>query len=66
MRVCFTHTPSRVGGLTLHALGDQLVRMHTDAYAAVVGADASALHSGGEYHWRPDGEAHTHDPASIR
>ena len=60
----FTGTPSRVEGITVFDIAEEVIRMHKAAF----GADpvlASMLDAGGEYAWRTRGEDHMWTPDAI-
>ncbi len=60
----FTHTVSRVGGVGIDVIAEEVRRRHELAYgrkpAGVVELDA-----GGEYQWRRDGEYHLFNPETV-
>jgi glutamate synthase (NADPH) large chain len=60
----FTGTPSRVGGIGLDTLAEEVRRRHERAYPSGP-APALSLESGGEYQYRAVGERHLFNPASI-
>jgi glutamate synthase domain-containing protein 2/glutamate synthase domain-containing protein 1/glutamate synthase domain-containing protein 3 len=57
----FTGTVSRVGGLELPDLHDEVAERHVAAYTGA----APDLDAGGEYQQRIDGEHHTWNPTTI-
>ncbi|WPC65779.1 glutamate synthase-related protein [Rhodoferax ferrireducens] len=60
----FTGTPSRVEGITVFDIAEEVIRMHKAAF----GLDpvlASMLDAGGEYAWRTRGEDHMWTPDAI-
>ncbi|MEM7152221.1 MAG: glutamate synthase large subunit [Myxococcota bacterium] len=60
----FTGTPSRIGGVGLRELGDEVLARHARAY----GPDAhytDPLPIGGVYQWRRRGEQHAWNPGTI-
>jgi glutamate synthase (ferredoxin) len=60
----FTHTTSRVGGVGIDVIAEEVRLRHERAYgpkpAGVVELDA-----GGEYQWRRDGEYHLFNPETV-
>jgi glutamate synthase (NADPH/NADH) large chain len=60
----FTGTPSRVGGIGLDVIAEEVARRHERAYPArpVV---KLGLAAGGQYQYRSDGEYHLFNPESI-
>ena len=62
---CFTHTPSRVQGVTWEVLANELLRRHAIGYPTGTASGSKTLPNPGEYHWRATGERHMWDPAAI-
>ena len=62
---CFTHTPSRVQGVTWEVLASELLRRHALGYPEGLASGATTLPNPGEFHWRAEGERHMWDPAAI-
>jgi glutamate synthase (ferredoxin) len=60
----FTGTPSRVGGIGLDVIAQEVLARHHAAFPARI-VNGHVLPSGGQYKWRKDGEAHTFTPESI-
>jgi glutamate synthase (ferredoxin) len=60
----FTWTPSRVGGIGLDVIAQEVLTRHRDAFGNRVYTD-HVLPPGGEYKWRDDGEFHLFNPESI-
>lgn len=62
----FTGTSSRLGGLTLDQLAEEIKARHLNAYP-VDGIPLAHrdLLSGGEYQWRREGEQHLFDPETV-
>ncbi|OEF97502.1 glutamate synthase large subunit [Desulfuribacillus alkaliarsenatis] len=60
----FTWTPSRIGGIGLDVIAQEVEARHKRAYDDIEGRDRS-LDSGGEHQWRKDGEYHLFNPESI-
>ncbi len=58
----FCHTASRIEGIGLAELEQEVRRRHAAAFAATA---PGSLPSGGEYKWRQDGEAHLFSPETI-
>ena len=63
--LCFTATPSRVQGVGLNILAEEMFRRHKLGYPKNPANINMSLPNPGEYHWRPDGEKHTWNPESI-
>jgi glutamate synthase (NADPH) large chain len=60
----FTWTASRVGGIGLDVVAEEVRRRHADAFPArPVGRPD--LDGGGEYQWRRDGEYHLFNPDTV-
>ncbi|MEX2146576.1 MAG: glutamate synthase central domain-containing protein, partial [Candidatus Rokuibacteriota bacterium] len=60
----FTWTASRVGGIGLDVVAEEVRRRHADAFPArPVGRPE--LDWGGEYQWRRDGEYHLFNPDTV-
>ncbi len=60
----FTWTPSRVGGIGLDVVAQEVLARHRAAYPERTASQA-VLPPGGQYQWRNDGEAHLFTPESI-
>ncbi len=60
----FTSTASRIGGIGLDTVDQEVRRRHAHAFPARPGA-AAELDSGGEYQWRRDGEYHLFNPDTV-
>ena len=60
----FTWTPSRVGGIGLDIIAQEVLMRHRDAYGPRNAID-HALPAGGQFKWRDDGEYHLFNPESI-
>ncbi len=60
----FTWTPSRIEGVGIEVISEEVCRRHEKAFPkrAVVQAD---LDWGGEYQWRRDGEYHLFNPETV-
>ena len=62
----FTGTVSRLGGVSLDQLADEVQRRHRDAYPANPAERAyRTLDVGGEYQWRREGEHHLFNPETV-
>jgi glutamate synthase (NADPH/NADH) large chain len=60
----FTHTTSRVGGVGIEVIAEEVRQRHERAFAArPVGPHELA--TGGEYQWRRDGEYHLFNPDTV-
>jgi glutamate synthase (ferredoxin) len=60
----FCWTPSRVEGIGLKEIGEELFRRHRRAYP--IGEVVNpTLDPGGDYQWRSDGEQHLFNPETI-
>lgn len=60
----FTATPSRIGGIGLETVAEEMVRRHDAAYPKQPIAD-NMLDEGGDYRWRQSGEHHQLNPKII-
>jgi glutamate synthase (ferredoxin) len=66
----FTGTPSRIGGIGIGLVADEVRRRHDRAYpgrraGAAAGSPSHGLATGGRYQYRDDGEAHLWTPQVI-
>ncbi|WP_224982870.1 glutamate synthase large subunit [Geomonas agri] len=61
----FTWTPSRIGGIDLDGIAQELLFRHKKAYPHRVPADPT-LDPGGQYQWRKEGEEHLFNPLTIQ
>ncbi|MEM1093639.1 MAG: glutamate synthase large subunit [Bacteroidota bacterium] len=61
----FTGTPSRLSGLKLAQLADEVAMRHARAYPPVEVPTALPLDVGGQYQWRRGGEYHQFGPLSV-
>ncbi|MEC9140626.1 MAG: glutamate synthase large subunit, partial [Chloroflexota bacterium] len=61
----FTWTPSRIGGLTIESLEEEVLRRHRHAYPEHRPAGGQELENPGAYYWRRNGEDHMWNPDSI-
>jgi glutamate synthase (NADPH) large chain len=60
----FTWTPSRVGGIGLDVIAQEVLMRHRVAYTDRV-PSSHVLPAGGLYQWRASGEAHLFTPESV-
>ena len=60
----FTWTASRVGGIGIETVADEVIRRHRRGYPKR-GPSDSQLETGGEYQWRRDGEYHLFNPETV-
>jgi len=60
----FTATPSRIGGIGLETVAEEMIRRHKTAYPDH-GDNDDILDEGGEYRWRKSGEHHQLNPKII-
>ncbi|HSW46754.1 MAG TPA: glutamate synthase-related protein, partial [Phycisphaerae bacterium] len=61
----FTWTPSRIGGVDLDVLAEEVRVRHARAYPQRRIAGALELEPGGQYQWRRDGELHLANPMTV-
>lgn len=61
---CFEGTPSRIGGIGLSEIRDEVIDRHKYAYSDT-NSGATQLLTGGAYQWTRDGEFHLWNPESI-
>ncbi|AEH10150.1 MULTISPECIES: glutamate synthase large subunit [Protofrankia] len=62
----FTGTPSRLDGVGIDVLADEVAARHHRAYAALPSELAHRdLDVGGEYQWRREGEVHLFNPEMV-
>ena len=57
----FTATSSRIGGIGLKQISEEVRRRHARAFDT----SAADLEPGGEYQWRRDGEIHLFNPETV-
>jgi glutamate synthase (NADPH/NADH) large chain len=66
---CFTGTASRLQGAGFKVIAEEVRRRHALAYpkrdSKSAGQDSPELPNPGEYHWRPEGDAHAYNPQAI-
>ncbi|MFT5207532.1 MAG: glutamate synthase domain-containing protein 2/glutamate synthase domain-containing protein 1 [Candidatus Omnitrophota bacterium] len=60
----FTATPSRIGGIGVEDVAEEVLTRHERAYPTTQGG-YDGLPPGGDYAWRRDGEHHMLNPQSI-
>ncbi|GIQ69231.1 glutamate synthase large subunit [Xylanibacillus composti] len=60
----FTWTPSRIGGVKLDVIAEEVRRRHRKGFSAQEGRTAT-LDTGGDHQWRKDGELHLYNPHTI-
>lgn len=62
----FTGTTSRLDGIDLDVIAQEVAIRHADAYpASGIAKQNQPLQSGGDYKWRRDGEEHLFDPETV-
>ena len=62
----FTGTTSKLGGIELGTIAEEVARRHAVAYPRGGIAPAHReLNTGGEYQWRREGEPHLFDPETV-
>ena len=61
----FTWTSSRIEGIGMDEIAEEVRRRHENAFPPRPVADVRALSSGGQYQWRQDGEYHLFNPTTI-
>ncbi|WP_193614415.1 glutamate synthase large subunit [Nocardioides lijunqiniae] len=62
----FTGTTSKLGGLGLDTIAEEVARRHATAYPrGGILPGHRELATGGEYQWRRDGEPHLFDPDTV-
>ncbi|UDY22440.1 glutamate synthase large subunit [Nocardioides sp. Kera G14] len=62
----FTGTSSKLGGIGLDVVAEEVALRHAKAYPRDgVGAAHRELEIGGEYQWRREGEPHLFDPETV-
>ena len=60
----FTWTASRIGGVGLDVIAEEVIERHRRAFQNRSGGQPS-LEEGGEYQWRRDGEYHVFNPDTV-
>ncbi len=62
----FTGTTSKLGGVGLEVVAEEVARRHHLAFAGRAGELAHReIETGGDYHWRRDGEHHLFNPSTV-
>ncbi|MFN0050790.1 MAG: glutamate synthase large subunit [Planctomycetales bacterium] len=61
----FTHTASRIQGIGIDVVADEVRRRHTDAFPGVDVPENLDLDVGGQYQWRRRGEFHMVNPEMV-
>ncbi|HYG81398.1 MAG TPA: glutamate synthase-related protein, partial [Pyrinomonadaceae bacterium] len=63
----FTWTPSRIGGIGLDVVAEEVLMRHKVAFPAraVAASSSRALDEGGQYRYRREGEYHLFNPLTI-
>ncbi len=61
----FTWTPSRVGGVGIDVIAEEVRMRHRRAFPERLTDDIKVLDPGGKYQWRHDGEYHMYNPITI-
>ncbi|HUV57418.1 MAG TPA: glutamate synthase large subunit [Acidimicrobiales bacterium] len=56
---------SRIGGITLEHIAEDVMRLHATAYAPAPG-ERVELRNRGDYQWRRDGELHLFNPRTVQ
>ena len=60
----FTGTVSRIAGVDIETVADEVQKRHAHAFPARIGGSRE-LDTGGEYQWRRDGEYHLFNPDTV-
>ncbi|MFZ5802921.1 MAG: glutamate synthase large subunit, partial [Candidatus Omnitrophota bacterium] len=60
----FTWTPSRIGGIGLEEIAEEVIQRHRLAFPDRE-VNGKALEPGGDYQWRKDGEFHAYNPETV-
>jgi glutamate synthase (NADPH) large chain len=62
----FTGTTSKLGGIGIEVIAEEVARRHAVAYPPTgISPAHRRLNVGGEYQWRREGEAHLFDPETV-
>jgi glutamate synthase (ferredoxin) len=61
----FTRTPSRIGGIGLEGLAEEMLKRHEHAWPRTAVPSVLELDVGGRYAWRRKGEAHVMAPEVV-
>ena len=62
---CFVGTASRVQGVNLDELAEEMLRRHALGFPERAEDETLSLPNPGEFHWRAEGEKHMWNPESI-
>ena len=63
---CFTGTTTRIGGIDFDTLAGEVEQRHRRTFPVDgVKANHRALHVGGEYQWRREGDPHLFNPRTV-
>ena len=62
---CFVGTASRVQGVSLDELAEEMLRRHALGFPERAEDEMDSLPNPGEFHWRAEGEKHMWNPKSI-
>jgi glutamate synthase (NADPH) large chain len=62
---CFVGTASRIQGVSLDTLAEEMLRRHSLGYPVDISRKLPTLPNPGEFHWRAEGERHGWDPQAI-
>ena len=65
VELAFKGTASRVSGIDLAALADEMVRRHQLGFPSRDASAVAVLPNPGDFHWRRTGDIHLWDPQSI-
>jgi len=63
--LAFIGTASRVQGVDLAVLAEEMQKRHQLGYATGTSSNVTALPNPGDFHWRRHGDAHMWEPVSI-
>ena len=61
----FVATPSRIGGIGLGEIAQEMLMKHRRAFPPIDVDPAEVLDAGGFYQWRRDGEYHAWNPSTV-
>jgi glutamate synthase (NADPH/NADH) large chain len=61
----FTHTTSRIGGIGIEVVAEEVCRRHARAFGRRLPVLPAELVPGGDYQWRRDGEYHLFNPETV-
>ncbi len=61
----FCWTPSRIGGVGLDTIAEEVAQRHRRAYPEYGNPNSHTLEEGGKYQWRKEGEHHLFNPETI-